>query len=281
MLQLFAANGGVAEFQLEHRDHRTQVGIATALAVAVGRPLNVCRAQLDCRDGVGDGQLGVVVGVDADDAVEPLANLGEYLAEPVRDRAAIGVTEYENVGACFLGGFEGAQREVGARFVAVEEVLGVEDDFPALLFDVPDGLGDHGQVLLFGHAKGALGVQTPALAKDRDDGGFSFQERVDVGVRMHSVARVARRAEGGQAGVLELQVAGAREEVLVAGVRTRPAALDVVDPELVEFLGDHQLVVDREGDVFSLGAVTQRGVVGEDSHGIASDRVFGAAEVPR
>src|SRR5207244_12217986 len=58
------------------------------------------------------------------------------------------------------------------------------------------------------------------------------------------------------------------EELLVARVRARPAALDVVHAEVVEALGDAHLVLEREGDVLGLGAVAQRRVVELDaSHG--------------
>ena len=50
-------------------------------------------------------------------------------------------------------------------------------------------------------------------------------------------------------------------------VRARPAALDVVHAEGVEPLGDAQLVGDREGDAFALGAVAQGRVVDLD-HGV-------------
>src|SRR5207249_2497153 len=47
-----------------------------------------------------------------------------------------------------------------------------------------------------------------------------------------------------------------------------PPALDVVDAEVVEPLGDAQLVLEREGDVLRLRAVAQRRVVELDgSHG--------------
>ena len=50
------------------------------------------------------------------------------------------------------------------------------------------------------------------------------------------------------------------EELDVLGVGARPAALDEVDAEDVELLGDAQLVLDGGGDAFDLEAVAERRV---------------------
>ena len=47
----------------------------------------------------------------------------------------------------------------------------------------------------------------------------------------------------------------ALEELRVLGIGARPAALDVVDAQLVQLPGDMQLVHHREGNAFALGAV--------------------------
>ena len=68
--------------------------------------------------------------------------------------------------------------------------------------------------------------------------------------------------EGDKRGVPEVQL-GARpeEELFVLRVGTWPAAFDEGDPEVVELLGDPELVVDRERHALLLGAVPQRRVV--------------------
>src|SRR5262249_13710430 len=77
-------------------------------------------------------------------------------------------------------------------------------------------------------------------------------------------ARPARRAEGSELRVAELQAARGAEKFLVARVRSGPPTLDVVDAEVVEALDHAHLVVEREGDVLRLRAVAQGGVVGLD-----------------
>ena len=57
------------------------------------------------------------------------------------------------------------------------------------------------------------------------------------------------------------------EELRVARVRARPAALDVGEADLVELVQDAQAVLDRVRQVGLLRAVAQRGVVQLDAYG--------------
>ena len=74
----------------------------------------------------------------------------------MRQGAAVGVAQAEHIGAGLLRGFERPQGEIGIGGVAVEEVLGVVDDFLAVILQVRDGLGDEREVLLFRDAERAL-----------------------------------------------------------------------------------------------------------------------------
>ena len=74
VLQILAADGGVAELQLQIGDDRNQIGVAAALAVAVHAALHVRAAGFDGGDRVGHRDVGVVVRVDAEHAVEALAD---------------------------------------------------------------------------------------------------------------------------------------------------------------------------------------------------------------
>ena len=67
-------------------------------------------------------------------------------------------------------------------------------------------------------------------------------------------------------------VRGPPEELLVLRVGAGPAALDVVHAEVVELLGDAQLVVDGERDALDLAAVAQRRVEDLDRPGTAPSR---------
>src|SRR5579883_3486229 len=77
-------------------------------------------------------------------------------------------------------------------------------------------------------------------------------------------ARAPSRAEGRDLRMPQAQLLDLAEERGIALVRAGPAALDVVDAEIVEALGDFELVLDRERNVLRLTSVAQRGVVDLD-----------------
>ena len=124
---------------------------------------------------VGDGHIGIVMRVNAEDAIEALANVGDDLGETARDGAAVGVAQAEHIGARLLRGFERPQREIGIGVVAVEEMLGVVDHFLAVILQKANRLGNERQIFFFGDAERALHVQIPALPEDRNRPAFPLR----------------------------------------------------------------------------------------------------------
>ena len=189
----------MAEFQFEIRDDGREVRVAAALAVAVEAALHVRCAFLDRGQGVGYGDFGIVVGVDADDAVEASSarrrrsGRGSSVSVP----PLVSQRQSTSAPAC-LRGFESAQGEVAVVDVAVEEMLGVVDDFFAVVLQVADGFGDDGEVFVFGDAESAGDVEVPALAEDGDDGRSGVDQFTDVAVFLDGVLREARGSEGGE-----------------------------------------------------------------------------------
>src|ERR1017187_6106712 len=227
--EFIGADGGVVELELEVGDDTSEIGVAAALAVAVHAALYVSGASFDSGQGVGDGEIAIVVDVDADDAVETRADFGDDFGEARGDGAAVGVAEAEDIGAGSMGGLQGAEGVIGIGDVAVEEVLGIVNELLAVVLDVADGLGDEDEVLVVGDAEGAFDVEVPGLAEDGDDGGAGFDEGADVAVLMDGVLGEAGAAEGGQPGVVQGDPGSALEELLVFGVAARPAPLNVIN----------------------------------------------------
>ena len=244
--------------QLQVGDDAEQVGVAGALAVAVRGALHVGHAGVHGGEGVGHGAGGVVVAVDAEPGVGRRQHLGHDVRELGREHAAVGVAQRDDVGA---GGGRGPYhlervRRVGA--VAVEEVLGVQEDPLALVAQVPHGVLDHRQVLLQRRAQRQLDVPVVRLRDQRHDGGAAVAQRGDQRVVGSLAAGPSGRAERGQRRVLEVELGpGPREELGVLRVGARPAALDEADAELVQVPRDGQLVGDREGQALLLRAVAQ------------------------
>ena len=176
--------------------------------------------------------------VNADHAVEALAHLRDDLHQPPGQRAAIGVAQAEHLSARLLRRFERAQRVIRVGLVAVEEVLGVVDHFLAVLVEVLDRLGNQLEVFVERNPQRAFHVQVPRLAENRRHRSAGFHQRPHVAILRHAVLGEPGRAERGQPGVFQVQPAGALEELLVLRVRARPAAFDVIDAQLVQFLCD-------------------------------------------
>src|SRR5690606_31201782 len=111
-------------------------------------------------------------------------------------------------------------------------------------------------------------VEVPGLAHDAGGGGAGVDQGGEGGVAVGLAEWLAGGAEGDELGRAEGEL-GRRppEELLVLGVGLRVAALDPADAEVVELLGDAELVVDRQGDALELGAVPQGRVEDVDARG--------------
>ena len=246
--------------QREVRDHGREVAVAGALADAVDRALHLPGARPHCRERVGDRASGVVVRVDRDDHVvaEVRDDVTHDLLDLERQRSAVRVAQHEGRSALLGRGLEHAQRELRVALVAIEEVLGVEHHAEAVAAQVLDRVGDHGDALVEGRSECLGDVVVPRLADDAHRGRAGRDEvrerRVVVDLPLDPAGRAER--DEGRGGELQLGH-GPTEELFVLRVRAGPATLDPGDAEVVELLGDAQLVVDGEGDALELRAVTE------------------------
>ena len=106
-------------------------------------------------------------------------------------------------------------------------------------------------------------MEVPGLGEERDRRRAGLDQQPEVGVvlgadpRRRVLPKAVTRACGAAA-----RARG--EELLVLRVRARPAALDVVDAELVQPPSDLQLVLQRQRDPGALAAVAQGAVVDRD-----------------
>jgi len=143
-------------------------------------------------------------------------------------------------------------------------VLGVKGHLAALLDHVADRVADDAEVLFQGGVQHLGDVAVPALAHHRHHGRAAIHQGADVGVVLGLGAGAAGHAEGDHLGVAQRQLAHLLEIGGVAGVGPRPAALDIINAELVQLGGDVELVVHREGDALALRAIAQCGIIDLD-----------------
>ena len=134
---------------------------------------------------------------------------------------------------------------------------------------------NHGEVFLVAGLEDALDLVLAGLAHKGDAGSLGGDHALDVGVGLAGEAGAAGAAEGAHPGLREGYVFELLEVGCVAGVGAGEAALDPLDAELVELLGDAHLIGDGEGDALHLGAVAEGGVVELNSvcwHGLGERR---------
>jgi hypothetical protein len=159
------------------------------------------------------------------------------------------------------------ERERGVALVAVEEVLGVEEH-PLALGNEPRNRVAHHRGSFFERRSKRLGhVVVPRLADDADHVGRRRGEVQQCGVVGGGAARPPGRTESNERRRLQLQLAlgGPTEELVILRVGARPSTFDVRDAEVVELLGNPQLVVDGERQPLALAAVAERRVVDVDT----------------
>ena len=118
----------------------------------------------------------------------------------------------------------------------------------------------------FADAERAGDVEIPTLAEDGHNGSARADQRLNVAVFLNGILREAGGAEGRHSGVTEFQAARPLEEVFVFGIGAGPAAFNVVDAQLVEFLANEDFVLDRERDGFALRAVPESGIESLNAH---------------
>ena len=87
-------------FDLEVREDGEDIGVAAAFAVSVDAALHLPHAGFDGGEGVGDGEAGIVVEVDAEAGIAD-AELGGFDGgkHGASGHAAIGIAEDEGIGA--------------------------------------------------------------------------------------------------------------------------------------------------------------------------------------
>jgi hypothetical protein len=148
-------------------------------------------------------------------------------------------------------------------------MLGVEQHLGHAPAGLGDALLDHAQVFVERDAERQLHLPRRALADERDGVGSALEQRREPRVVRGAAARPPGHAEGAQFRLRQARRVG--EEAVVGRVGARPAALDVIDPELIEHLRDRHLVGGGEVDAVGLPAVAQGGIVEIESltHGVA------------
>jgi hypothetical protein len=206
------------------------------------------------------------VSVDAESVRRDLPHdLFDDTCDLVRQTAAVGVAQHDPARAAALGRLEAGECVARISRIAVEEMLGIEHHLGHAPACLRHALLDHAQVLVERHAERQLRLTRRALADQGDDVGPALEQGRKARVVGGAAPGAPGHAERAQPGPRQCRPIG--EKAVVGGIGARPAPLDVIDPELIEHLGDRELVGGGEVDALGLGAVAQGGVVQIDALG--------------
>ena len=246
---------------LDAHDDLFEGSVAGALADAVDGALDLAGAGGGGGEAVGGAEAEIVVAVngkgDGVDALDVLEDAVDELGELLRDGVADGVGDVDGGGA---GRDALAEETIGEVGVGAGGVHGAELD----VGDVALGLGDHlARLLEHFLAAGAelvRDVNVGAADEDVEAGVFGV---LDGGPPLLDIVGDGA-AEGGDGGAADF-VGDAGDGVEVGGTGGGEAGLDAVDVELLQHLGDLELLVVGEGDAGGLLAVSERGVEDLDS----------------
>jgi hypothetical protein len=175
----------------------------------------------------------------------------------VRQRAAVGVAQHHPARAGVVGSLRAGERIFLVVFIAVEEMLAVDQRLATGFDHGLDGFADAFEIFLGLDFERDADLKRGRLRDKTDGVRFRSQRARERGVVRGGAARALGHAEGGELG-LGLVVFG--EQRGVGRVSAGDAGLDVIDAELIQHLGDAELVGHREINAVHLRAVAQRRV---------------------
>ena len=239
-------------------------GVAGPLAEPVDRDLDLPRAGLDGRKGVGRGEPQVVVAVDADRrvAADEIDDAPDERPELRRDGVADGVGDVDRGGAGLDDGLVDLHQEVevgAARVLGAELDLGVAAQGVAA---VGHPLASGGQRLVAADPQLVLEVDVAGGDEDVEMGPLGDANRLDGALRI-AVLTACQRRDGDAPNFAGDPLHGLE----VAGRGGREAGLDDVDLEADELACDFELLGRRQAGARGLLPVAQGGVEDADGAG--------------
>jgi hypothetical protein len=131
---------------------------------------------------------------------------------------------------------------------------------------------DHREVFRRRDAQNICYMEPPTLAEDGNGRCPCLEQQGDLRILFDTRIRPAGTAERGKFRVREPAAPYRFEERRVLRVRARPAALDIVDAERVQFFGDANFIEDAKRDALALCTVAQGRIVNGQGYGAQMEK---------
>ena len=185
-----------------------------------------------------------------------LAHRADNLEHFRGQRAAIGIAQHHPRGSALMRRFHTIYGVARVVLVAVEEMLTIEYRLAALVHGGGNRPADHVQIFLKACLDRGLDMEIPGFADKAGGRNLGIKDGVQPRVVGGAAAATAGHAKGHHARVSGLRRRG--EKGIVCRVGAGPAALDVIDANLVQRGGNRDLVGLREVDTAGLSPVAER-----------------------
>ena len=204
-LQFAVGQAAAIHLQFQVRDHRTEVGVAAAFAVAVEHALHVRRAGLDRRERIATASSLSLWQWMPSLAFGNLARTSATVSAICSGRLPPFVSQRMMVGAGAERGVQRVERVFRVGAEPVEEMLGVVERAAPAVFQMADGVGDHSQVLFERGLERDVDMKIPRFAEDRHDRRLGGEQPLHDGVVGRGGVRASSAAERGEHSGVQLQ----------------------------------------------------------------------------
>ena len=234
------------ELQLQRWNEGREIAVTHSFAIAVYRSLHLHGAGPDRCESVRDTESAIIVGVNSDGDSDMRDCSFGHLPHKLRERAAIGITKHDKIGARLVRRFDRRQRVVGILAEAVEKMLRIVEDLPPAFLEKTDRIGDHAKIFFQAHAEDLRDMQRPCLTHDGHDGRFRIEKHLHLRIFFDPHSTTARHSKGRNFRMFPFALRRFLEERRIFGVRARPTALNIIDSKGIQLLGNTNLVEHRE-----------------------------------
>src|SRR5262249_22761670 len=161
-------------------------------------------------------------------------------------------------------GLDRSERMLRIVLVPIEKVFRVKVNLFPFRFQKADGFADHSPIFIYGNPQDLLHMELPTLADNRNHRRFRGYKKRDLRVVGGLGVGAASAPKSADSCLAPLTTFYGFKERDVFGIGPRPSTFNIVNSKRIEFLSNTNLVVDTEGNAFSLRSVAQSRIVDHD-----------------
>ena len=172
----------IAKLELKIGDDRNQVRVAATFAKAIDRPLHLRGAAAYRGDRIGDRYLGIIVAMNSDRTRHRRDRRLCGCLDFMRQTSPVGIAQRDEVDPGVGHRLQRGQRIFRVQSIPVEEMLGVENDFVDVFFQIGDSVVKNLEVGIERNSQGFAYMQIPGLADNTRNRRVSAQNQLQIAI---------------------------------------------------------------------------------------------------